>query len=345
MKTKMQKISQNKYFKAGWAVAQLLFGCMLMGFAFATFYTPQNIVPSGFTGLATIISYLIGLPWLTPSIIYLAMNIVLFIVTFRYFGWRFAVMTVVGILAYTIAMEYFTIPLGSLNPEESGSKLLCALIGGAIHGVGAGITFRAGGSTGGSDFVTLLVNKFFPRIKTGQCQLIINIFIILLSFIVYGISGGLYSIVIAFVVAKMTDAVLDGTNAVRAFYIICDKDEEVAEKILQTFHRGVTRIDAEGAFSHKKKTILMCLVTNYQATAMKSIIKEVDPNSFMFSTAVRESLGEPFFVREVSERKRKITGAQLTLKSMTKYNRRLGKRLSKKNKLKLYKPSRIALHR
>lgn len=340
----MQTIKNNKYFKAGFAWAQLLFGAAIMGMAYATFYAAQGITPSGFSGLATIISYLVGLPWLTPSIIYLAINIVLFIVTFRYFGWRFALMTIVGILVYTVAMEYFTIPI-NFDGIDGGTRLLCALVGGAVHGIGAGITFRAGGSTGGSDFVVLLVNKFFPRIKTGQCLLFINVVIIILSFFVYGISLGLYSVVIAFMVSKMTDLVLDGTNAVRAFYIICDKDEEVADRILQTFHRGVTRIDAEGAFSHKKKSMLMCLVTNYQASVMKSIIKEVDPNSFVFSTSVRESLGEPFFVREVSERKRKITSAQATLKTQIKYNRRLGKRLSKKNILKQHRPSRIALHK
>lgn len=320
MKQKLATLFEKKQTKFVMSILEVMFGAALMGLAFATFYAQQGITPSGFSGLAAIISDLIGISWLTPAIIYFAINVILFIVTFRFFGWRFALLTVVGVLTYTIAMEYCTIPLGFEGNGDNGSRLLCAIIGGAIHGIGAGITFRAGGSTGGSDFVVLLINRYFPRIKTGQCQLAINIIIICLSFAKYG-ALGLYSVIIAYVVAKMTDVVLDGTNAVRAFYIICDKDEEVAERILQTFHRGVTKLNAEGAFSHKHKAMLLCLVTNYQAGAMKSIIKEVDPNSFVFSTSVRESLGEPFFVREVSVRKNKILNSKPQLKTSQKYTR------------------------
>lgn len=103
--------------------------------------------------------------------------------------------------------------------------------------------------------------------------------------------------------------VLDGSKKVRAFYIICDKDQEIAEAILQRFHRGVTVLPAQGKFSGKDKRMLLCLVENTQVREMKEIIKDIDKNAFVFSTAVSETLGDGYFMREASITKNKIINA------------------------------------
>ncbi len=336
----MKKIKSNKYLKFAFQIITIIAGCFVMGAAYNCFYTPNSITPSGFMGLSTIISTLLS--WaninISASIIYLIINVFLFVISLKLFGWRFGVLTLVGIGAFTLASEFATIPPLIIISDE---PLLQAIIGGALAGTGCGIVFRAGGSTGGSDIVAVILNKYFPKIKTGYCGFIVGAVIVVLSMIINGVALGFYAMIGIFINAKATDMVLDGSKSVRAFYIICDKDKEVSEKILNTFHRGVTRLNVEGAFSNKEKRMLLCLVTNEQAPAMKSIIKEADPNSFVFSTSVKETLGESFFLREASERKNKIRNASPTIKNNNKYKLKNKYKFSRKNKLKLPKPPKV----
>lgn len=333
MMTKRKKIQlfMNKsYVKIIVQLLAIIVGCFIMGVGYRAFYLPNNITPGGFSGIATIISFLLAKAniIISPSIIYLAINIILFIVALKMFGLRFALYTLVGILAFTLAMEYAVI-----SALISHDLLLSAIMGGALTGVGIGIVFRFGGSTGGGDILAFAINKYFPKIKTGQCTFIINAMVILVSVFVYGVNLSLYAIIGIFIASKLTDTMLDGTKSVRAFYIICDKDEQIANKILDTFHRGVTSVNVEGVFSRKEKKMLMCLVTNQQAPIMKSIIKDIDKNAFVFSTSVKETLGESFFLKEVSIKKHKMLDATAICKSNKKL-RRSSQKISKRNKFR-----------
>ena len=331
----MSKIITNKYARIAFQILLLAVGSAIICLGYNCFYTPHDFTPSGFSGLATILSVLLSRVGINigSSIIYLGLNVILVILAFIFFGWKFAIMTLMGIGIFTLCLEYVYIP--ALVPAD---PTISALVGGAIVGVGGGIIFRSGGCTGGSDVVVLLLNKYFPNIKTGQCSMIINLVVIVLSVITFGINCAFYTIVAIFIAGKMMDTILNGSKGVRAFYIICDKEEAVAEKILQTFNRGVTKLNAEGAFSHKQKTMLLCLVTNEQARRMKLIVHEADPNSFMFSTSVREAMGETMFIREVSQRKHQLLNAQIDLKTENKFAHAKQTRLSKRNKLKYVKP-------
>ena len=165
-------------------------------------------------------------------------------------------------------------------------------------GIGVGIVMRFGGSTGGSDIVALLINKFKPNFKTGMCGFCVNVIVLILSIIVFGMNVTLYAIVAIFVSGTLTDVMLNGTKSARAYYIICDKDEEIASEILKTFRRGVTRINVEGVFSNKQKKMLVVLITNHQAPRMKSIVKEIDSSAFVYSSEVHEAIGESMFMKE-----------------------------------------------
>ena len=309
----MKNILHNKYWQFAIQVLGIILGCFFMGIAYNCFYTPNNVTPSGFMGLCTVITSLLARAdiIISPSILYFSISFVLFLIALKSFGWRFGLLTLIGMGIFTVASEFVVIDALIIQNDI----ILAAVIGASLLGLGSGIVFRVGGSTGGSDIVAALVTKTFPKIKTGQCLMVINAIVVVSSILLSGdITSGLYTIIAIFISGKMVDIVLDGSKAVRALYIICDKDEEVAEKILETFNRGVTKLPAEGMFSHKEKKLLVCLVTNEQAPAMKSIIKQADPNSFVYSTTVRETLGESFFLREASVRKDKIRNANPTLK-------------------------------
>lgn len=315
---------RNQKFRFVVELLGVALGAMICGLTFPTFFSPASIIPSGLTGLAVIIADAMGIPQMT-TIVYLIINVILFLIALKLFGWKFIVFTFVGIGFYTLAMEYFAIPgIANVDPEEimTSYRLLYCLIGGGIAGVGQGIAFRMGGSTGGSDIAAKIINKFFPKIKTGVAVLIIN-FIVVTTTILYTSSwiAGLYAIIVSVISTITCDMVLDGSKTVRAFYIICDKDDEIAHGILERFHRGVTVIPAQGKFSNKEKRMLLCLVANHQAREMKEIVRSIDRNAFVFSTPVTETLGDGYFMKEASIRKNKIVNATALSKTSTKHQR------------------------
>lgn len=308
----------NEPFKFAMQVIGVIIGSIICGLCFPTFFRAADIIPSGLSGIALIIAEKVfGNAGLT-SIVYLGINLLLFIVALRLFGWKYIVLSLIGLGFYTLSLQYFAIPEISTPlqsfPEFADYRVVYALIGGAISGLGQGLAFRMGGSTGGSDVLANIMNRLNPRIKTGVAVLIINIIVITITVITNGWQTALYAVIISVISTITCDLVLDGKKTVRAFYIICDKDQEISEKILARFHRGVTLIPAQGEFSKKEKKMLLCLVANTQAREMKEIVQSTDRNAFVFSVSVNETLGDGYFMREASNRKRKISKAQSLVK-------------------------------
>lgn len=317
------------------------------GAAFKNFFVASDfggtgrIIPTGFSGLAEIIR--IGILHLgvdvPTSLIYLALNVILFAFAFRIMGWKFLLLTGVGMACYTIGMQFIEIP--ALVSAASQDKLLSCVVGASITGLTIGVAVKFGGSTGGSDIAGVIINRYFPKIKTGYCFLIINAVVLTLSVIVGGLQTGLYALVVAVVNAVATNIVLDGSKRVVAFYIICDKDEEIAEAILHKYNRGVTRLEAVGMFSKKNKAVLLCLVPQDNSREMKKLVAQIDENAFVFSAPVTETVGDGNFMKEMSIFKNKIRKARPQLKNDLLCSRHEHiKRLKLSKKQKRYKQKR-----
>ncbi len=345
METRTNKIKKNKNIaKFTMQIFIIAFAGLLGGTAFKTFFESAGIIPTGLSGFSLVIHnlFLMGDINIPTSIIYLVLNIILFAVALKVFGWKFLVLSGVGIGCYTLSMQFGAIPGLADVAEESIDKLLYCIVGGMIMGLTIGVALRYGGSTGGSDVLGALLNKFFPAIKTGYCLLGINAIVIILSVVSTGsLYIGLYALIMTIISSMATNLVLDDSKRVVSFYIICDKDKEIAEAILNRFHRGVTKIDAEGMFSHKEKAMLLSLIPKGQAHEMKKLIKEVDENAFVFSAAVTETLGDGNFMKEASIFKHKIAEANYILKNKKRYSVKLNitkeKILKRKMKYHLYK--------
>lgn len=319
------------------AIAGLVGGC-----AFRTFFESVGIIPTGMSGLSLIIHnlFLKGSINIPTSIIYLAINSIIFLIAMKVFGWKFLLFSGIGIACYTLAMQFGDFSyLLNLNNTVSTDRLLYCIVGGLLMGLSIGVALRYGGSTGGSDITGALINKFFPSIKTGYCLLGINFFVILLSIITSGsFIMGLYALVSTIISSMATNLVLDDSKRVVAFYIICDKPQEIADAILQRFKRGVTKVDAQGMFSHKEKTMLLSLVPKGQAHEMKKLVREIDENAFVYSSTVTETLGDGDFMREQSIFKNKIILAKNNIKSNDKYLLlKNSKKVLKQNKIKFKK--------
>ena len=297
------------------------FAGVLGGVTFKTFFESTGIIPTGLSGFSLIIHnlFLRGDINIPTSIIYLVINIVIFAFALKVFGWKFLLLSGVGIGFYTLGMQFGAIPGIANLPVDEIDRLLYCIVGGMLFGFSVGLSLRFGGSTGGSDIAGALTNKYFPKIKTGYCLLFINAVVLILGVVTTGeIVIGLYALVTTVLSSMATNLVLDDSKRVVAFYIICDKDEEIAQAILEKFHRGVTRMEAEGMFSKKKKTMLLSLIPKLQAHEIKRLVNEIDENAFVYSSAVTETLGDGDFMKEVSIFKNKVNKAKSKIKNMDK---------------------------
>mgnify|MGYP005771413583 CR=1 FL=1 len=336
------KIKINKsYTKFIMQIFIMIFAGLVGGCAFKTFFESVGIIPTGLSGLSLIIHNLfvnsnIEIP---TSIIYLIINAVIFLIALKVFGWKFLLLSGVGIGSYTLAMQFGDFSQIFNLTTESPDRLLCVIVGGLLMGLSIGVALRFGGSTGGSDIAGALLNKFFPKIKTGYCLLGINVIVIILSVTTTGnFMIGLYAVVSTIISSMATNLVLDDSKQVVAFYIICDKPKEIADAILEKFKRGVTKIDAQGMFSHKEKTMLLSLIPKGQAHEMKKLIKVIDNNAFVYSSTVTETLGDGDFMKEQSIFKNKVNISQNQIKSPNRYNLlKKPKQTLKQSKIKLRK--------
>jgi len=329
------------------AAASLVGGAAFKNFfAGSDFQGTGKIIPTGLSGLSEIIrmgflSIGVNIP---TAVIYISINAILFIFALRIMGWRFLLLTGIGMSFYTIGMQFVEIP--ALINAVSSDKLLACVVGSAISGLMVGVAMKFGGSTGGSDIVGIIINRYFPRIKTGYCVLMMNVVVLVLSVIVGGFQTGIYALVVAVVNALATNLVLDGSKRVVAFYIICDKDEEIAEAILQKYHRGVTRLDAVGMFSKKNKAVLLCLVPNDNSREMKKLVNSIDEEAFVFSAPVTETMGDGNFMKEMSVFKNKVRKAKILIKNQEKCKRHKIKKtlklIRKKKHLRFIKQESVA---
>ncbi len=325
-------------------IVMVSLAAVLGGLSFKNFFEPAGIIPAGFSGLSLIISKgfaSIGVKIPTAAI-YLVINITLFLFALKIFGWKFLLLSALGISFYTLSMQFVYIP--ALANSVKSDTLLAGILGAIFSGISIGIAMKFGGTTGGSDIAGVIINRYFPKIKTGYCMLLINAVVLTLSILTSSILTGLYALIVAVVSSLTTNLVLDGSKRVIAHYIICDKDEEIAQALLERYHRGVTKLEGIGMFSKKEKSVLVCLLPNQQSDEMKKIVSAIDHNSFIFSSTVTETLGTGEFLKEHSIFKNKISKADKNLKNDLKYQRPVHiKKFKLKKKYKFNKMKLVSL--
>jgi len=272
----------------------IILGTIVMAFAFNVFLQPNNISPSGFSGLSSVLCFLlakIGIV-IPTSVMYLLLNVILYVVAYKLLGKKFALMALIGIGSYSLFIELVSyIPLVVRN-----DLLLCAIYGGGIMGFGIGLVLRCNGSTGGGDLLALIIRSKTHILTTGQIMLSVNILVLTLSCIAYGLGPLMYSIITIVISSTVTDLVIEGATGVRAYYIFTSKKQEVCDAIYKEIKRGVTEIKAEGMYTHTEKDILLCLINKYRAPRLKAIVSEIDSDAFVFCTSVSEVIGRGFSI-------------------------------------------------
>lgn len=273
-------------------IVMIVLGTVVMGFAFSVFLEPNNISTGGFSGLSMIIVSLlskIGIKFLSTSVIYLILNLGLFLYALKTLGKKFAIKSIIGIVSFSGAMELFAI----LPIDITYETLISAVYGGALMGIGVGIVVRFGGSTGGGDMIASIVRNKAPHLTIGKIVISVDLVVIFLS--LFAFSNGMlilpYTVLALMLALFTTDFVNEGYKQVRAYHIITNKPDEISDVLMTKLSRGCTKTNVVGMHTGEEKYILTCLISKFQANYLKRLVKEVDPNSFVYSMAVSEVIG------------------------------------------------------
>ena len=267
------------------AYGQLLLGCVIGAAAYPTFLIPNRIAPGGLTGIATILNHLFGLP---VGITSLVLNIPLFLIGYRAMGGVFAFRSLIATLLFSLLID--VLPLGVISDDP----LLGTLFGGVVLGIGLGLIFRGGATTGGTDMVARMVHRRFSFITVGAFLFALDFLVVVAAGLLMGSSEALYALINIYVTARVVDAVMVGFSVNKACFIMTGKWNAVAQRIMDEVGRGATYLTARGAYSGQENPVVLCVASPHEITAVKQIVREEDETAFMFITEAHEALGEGF---------------------------------------------------
>lgn len=269
-----------------------LAGSLMMGFSIQYFAAPHKISIGGITGVATMLNFVTDglLPIGTTALI---LNIPLFILAAIYLGRSMLLKTIVGTVMSSLSMDMFALILG--ENVYKGDMLLAALFGGVIGGLGLGLIFLRGGTTGGVDIIVRLLKLKIKFMETGRLMLFVEGLLLAVVTAVYrDINIALYSVITIYLYSKCIDTVLYGIDAGKSFFIISDKNREIAGEIMAQVKRGVTFLKGTGAYTESDKEIILIALRNSETVKVREIVYNVDPKAFIIVTSTSETIGEGF---------------------------------------------------
>lgn len=273
----------------GHDVGLLLIGSIIYGVGTYAFIVPANIAPGGASGIALMVNYVTGLP---IGILTLVLNIPLLVLAWFYLSRRFAVTTAI---ASTVSSLILDIIIAPFCPVYSGDRLMCSLYGGIIVGAGMALIFLTGTTTGGTDILGYLLQKKKPHISIGRALMIVDGVILGISIFVFeNIEAALFGLIALFVQTKVIDGIIYGGDVGSMATIVTTKPDAIADKVIQELDRTATLIPAQGAYSKKEVSVLLCTVRKSQFSTLKRIVYEADANAFVMATETAEVFGLGF---------------------------------------------------
>ena len=284
------------YFKDYFVIT---FGLFLYVCGWVAFIFPKEIVGGGVSGIGALINYATGGAngGFPVAYTYFIINVVLLLLAVKILGKGFGVKTVYAVLITTFFFSVVPhiIPQDFItNFHEKNSELICAIVGGVFAGLGIGLSFTRGGSTGGTDIIALIINKY-RDISPGRVILYIDIIIIGSSYFLFqDITKVIYGYVMIGVVSYTIDLILSGSKQSVQIFIFSKHYEKIADRITRDCQRGVTAINAKGWYSKEENTVLMILARKYEAADIYRVIREEDKDAFISVASVMGVYGKGF---------------------------------------------------
>ena len=279
----MQKIWET----CKWVVATVV-GSTIFALGFALFLQPNDMNAGGISGLAMIIVEVIGIG--SVGLFSILINLPLFFLGGLKIGRRFFLGSLLGMVLSSVLIDAFAqVSFVAADP------LIGALYGGVLCGLGLGIVFISGTSTGGSDILVRLLKLRYRNVPIGQISMCFDLFVVLLTGVVFGdISKALYTGIAVFVTGQVLDAVVYRFDYSKVALIITAKHEEIADAIGRKLDRGATYLHGEGSYSHRNMKIVLAAVKKQQVAELKELVMELDPHAFVIVQEAHQVLGDGF---------------------------------------------------
>lgn len=279
----LEKINEKALTKR---LISFVIGSLIIAIAYNLFLAPNNLVAGGVSGIAIILRSLFGFD---DSITMLVCNVILLILSYFLLGKEKTRGSVLGSLIFPLCVK-LTSNVSTIIDIDTSQILISAVFGGVLYGLGIGMIFKAGFTSGGTDILNQIFNKYF-KMSIGKSMLCTDGLITLSSAFVFGMNKLMYAIIVLYIISIMSDRVILGVSDSKAFYIITDKDEAVKEYILKHLNHGVTIFNAKGGYAKEKQNVIMCVLPTKDYYRLKEGIMEIDKDAFFVVTDAYEVFG------------------------------------------------------
>lgn len=263
-------------------------GAVIYALAFNWFVAPNQIAMGGVTGLAQIVNALV--PVLPVGVLSILVNVPLFLAGWRLLGGRLLVSSLYAMAVSSLAIDV----IAWMHTFPPMDPILATLYGGAGMGVGLGLVFSQGATTGGTDIIGKLLKLKFPWLPIGKLVMIPDMVVVILAAVVFGtVNAALYGLIQMYLLSKVMDMILYGWDTSRVAYIITDRWEETVQGLLD-MNRGVTLLQGKGAYTGAEKQVLLVAFRQREIVPIKRMLREIDPKAFFIVCDAHEILGEGF---------------------------------------------------
>ncbi len=270
----------------------ILLGAFCYAAAVVCLISPNQIPLGGVTGIAVLMGNLFQWP---VGALVLVFNIPLFLLSFRSLGRRFLIRTLLATVTISLLLDVLRPVAERYHITYTENPLLAALYGGVLCGLGLGLIFSRGATSGGSDILAKLINARLEHLSIGRINLVINGVVILISAVAYrSVEAALYALAVQYVSASVIDGILVGLDNASAAFVITRHPQAIADAIMLSMRRGVTLLSGTGMYSKEPRATLLCAVRSHEVTQLKKTILTADPDAFVILTNAREVLGRGF---------------------------------------------------
>ena len=267
----------------------ILIGSAIFSFGFVHFNMQNQLGEGGFSGITLILYFTLN--W-DPALMNLLLNIPMFILGWKLLGKKSFIYTLIGTIGVSVFLKIFQIYEFNMNLKDD--LFLVSLFAGVFVGIGLGIVFRFGGTTGGVDILARLAHKYFGW-SMGKTMFGFDFFVIILSWMTFlDARSMMYTLVAVYVGGRVIDFVQEGAYSAKGAFIISLHSDEIADLITKNMDRGVTIFDGHGHFTKEHRNVLYCVVSRSELVRLKSIVHSVDPHAFVTIMDVHDVSGEGF---------------------------------------------------
>jgi uncharacterized membrane-anchored protein YitT (DUF2179 family) len=293
----MEKITLHDIVPSGKDLFLMASGLLIFAIGYSFFILPYEMTSGGVSGVGALIFYVTKFP---PSYTYFIINVALLLSALKILGLKYTVKTLLAtaMVSLFIDLGQRLVPIdpatGEMYKLVGEQKFMACVLGGLTEGIGLGLVFQSGGSTGGSDIVASIINKYKP-ISLGRALLMVDIFIVGANwFVIRDVETLVMSYCMLFIAINMVDYVINGARQSVQFIIVSEKYEEIATRINHDLERGCTVLEGHGWYSKQKRPVLLVMAKKFERKEIFDLIHRVDPKAFVSMSNVEGVFGEGF---------------------------------------------------